>query len=290
LIKGFPTASRTDFFYAFEMDTSGGNNFIGSGQLDGNGVPPDFFSDEHIRKAFSYCFNYETYLNDVLFGEAVRSTNAMLPGMIGYQDDFPSYEYDPAKCEEEFKLADLDKDGIPAGEEAEDGGDVWNLGFRLTIAYNTGNTNRQILAQLFQNELSALNENFIIEVTGLPWPTYLANQRAKKLPIFPTGWVEDIHDTHNWVVPYTLQTYGSRQNLPAEAKAQFQDIINRAVVEIDPEKRAAIYHEFNQAFYDLNSGILLYVVQGRRYQQRWVEGWYDNPIYAGTYFYPMWKN
>ncbi|MBI3178357.1 MAG: hypothetical protein HYZ27_01775, partial [Deltaproteobacteria bacterium] len=31
--------------------------------------------------------------------------------------DMPVYAYDPAKCEEEFKLADLDKDGIAAGEE-----------------------------------------------------------------------------------------------------------------------------------------------------------------------------
>ena len=61
------------------------------------------------------------------------------------------------------------------------------------------------------------------------------------------------------------------------------------MVEIDPAKRAAIYAEFNQLFYDLNPGILLFVVQGRRYQQRWVEGWYDNPIFAGTYYYPISK-
>jgi peptide/nickel transport system substrate-binding protein len=290
LIKGFPTSSRTDFFFTFKMSTDGGNNFIGSGQLDGNGIPAEFFADEHIRKAFSYCFNYDTYLNDVLFGEAVRSTNVMLPGMIGYDENFPVYTYDPAKCEEEFKLADLDKDGIPAGEEPEDGGDVWNLGFRMTIAYNTGNVNRQILAQIFQQELNALNAKFVIEVTGLPWPTYLQNQRARKLPIFPVGWIEDIHETHNWVQPYTLGTYGNRQNLPAEYKAQFRDIVNRGVVEIDPAKRAAIYAEFNQLFYELNPGLILFVVNGRRYQQRWVEGWFNNPIHPGTYYYSIWKN
>ncbi|MGE5224163.1 MAG: ABC transporter substrate-binding protein, partial [Omnitrophica WOR_2 bacterium] len=74
VVKGYPTATRTDFFFTFELNTSGGNNFIGSGKLDGNGVPPDFFSDIHVRRAFAYCFNYDTYLNDVLLGEAVRST------------------------------------------------------------------------------------------------------------------------------------------------------------------------------------------------------------------------
>jgi hypothetical protein len=34
--------------------------------------------------------------------------------------------------------------------------------------------------------------------------------------------------------------------LPAELKAQFAEIINRAVAEPDPAKRAAFYAEFNQ--------------------------------------------
>src|SRR5215216_2456884 len=34
--------------------------YIGSGQLDGNGIPADFFGDIHIRKAFSYSFDFET--------------------------------------------------------------------------------------------------------------------------------------------------------------------------------------------------------------------------------------
>jgi peptide/nickel transport system substrate-binding protein len=286
LITGFPTSSRTDFFFTFNMDTTGGNNFIGSGQLDGNGVPADFFSDIHIRRAFAYCFNYDVYLNDVLLGEATRSTNVMLPGMIGYQEDFPVIGYDPAKCEEEFKLADVDKDGIPAGEDEDD---VWNVGFRLTIAYNTGNTARQTLAQIFQDEMTALNELFVVEVTGIPWPTYLRNQRARKLPLFPVGWIEDIHDTHNWVQPYALGTYASRQVLPEDLSAQFQEFIDAAVVETDPDARAAIYHEFNQVYGDAVTGLILYVVNGRRYQQRWVEGWFNNPIYAGTYYYPIWK-
>ena len=88
-------------------------------------------------------------------------------------------------------------------------------------------------------------------------------------------------------MPYTIGTYGGRQNLPADIKAQFKEIINRGVAETDPAKRAAIYAEFNQLFYDTASLIPLFVPTGRRYQQRWVKGWYYNPIYPGTYFYPL---
>ena len=106
----------------------------------------------------------------------------MLPGMIGYEEDSPIYTYDPAKCTEMFKASKWKKTGDtyapdPAGDIS-----LWDTGFRFTAAYNTGNTARQTAAQILQNELGAINEKFIVEVTGLPWPTFLANQRAKKLP------------------------------------------------------------------------------------------------------------
>ena len=40
---------------------------------------------------------------------------------------------------------------------------------------------------------------------------------------------------------------------------------------------------------DQAPAMLLFLGQGRRYQQRWVEGWYFNPIYPGTYYYAVFK-
>ena len=274
-----PQPLRTDSFFTFAINAKG-NNFIGSGKLDGNGIPPDFFNDEHVRKAFAYCFNYDTYLKDVLQGEGVRSVNVMLPGMIGYNEQDPHYTYDPKKCEEEFKASTL---------KGADGKSLWDTGFRMTIAYNTGNTARQTAAQIFQQELSAINPNFIVEVTGLPWPTFLKNQRASNLPIFISGWLEDINDTHNWVVPYTTGTYGGRQKMPADLQKQFGDLASQAVVEVDPAKRAAIYAEVNKLFYDNIPTIFLYQVVGRHYEQRWVQDYFYNPIYSGMVFYNMSK-
>ncbi len=288
LIKGYETATRTDFFFTFTLNTDGGNNFMGSGELDGNGIPPNFFSDDNVRLGFAHCFNYDIYLSDVLLGEAFRSRGVMFPGMDGYQEDAPVYEYDLAKCEEYLKASKWTKgpDGWvpdPAGEVS-----LWDTGFRMTIAYNTGNTARQTLAQIFQQELAALNENFIVEVTGLPWPTYLRNQRAQKLPLFPVGWIEDIHVTHNWVQPYAIGTYGNRQALPAELKAKFEELITAAVVEPDKAAREAIYHEFNQVYHEAVTGLILFIANGRHYQQRWVEGWQSNPI-GPTYYYALSK-
>ena len=63
------------------------NPYLGSNMLDGNGIPATFFDDVHIRKAFAYCFDWDTVINDVYKGEAVQSKILSLPGMPGYDPD-----------------------------------------------------------------------------------------------------------------------------------------------------------------------------------------------------------
>jgi peptide/nickel transport system substrate-binding protein len=285
---GMPNVSHTDVFFNFNIAAPDGNNqFIGSGKLDGNGIPTDFFNDVHIRKAFNYCFDWDTFIRDAMLGEGVQTLVIPVAGMPGYDSNAPHYTFDKAKCEEEFKAADLDKDGIPAGDDPE--GDVWTTGFRFQAVYNQGNTSRQTVAEILASELSGVNDKFLVEVLGLPWPAFLQAQRAKTLPMFISGWLEDIHDPHNWYQPYLVGTYGRRQSLPADIVAQYQDLLNKGVSETDPAKRAEIYAQVNQMQYDNPSLILLATATGRRYEQRWVSGWYYNPIYSGMYFYPISK-
>lgn len=263
------------------------NPYIGSGKLDGNGIPADFFSDIHIRKAFAYCFDWDTLINDVFSGEAVQSFQLPLAGMPGYFPDTPHYTFDADKCAAEFKLADVDHDGIAAGDDPE--GDVWTTGFRVQMAYNQGNSTRQTIAEILSGNLATVNELFLVETLGLPWPAYLRSQRAKQLPFLTGGWQEDIHDPHNWYQPYTTGAYGGRQSLPADVTAQFRDIMARGVSETDPAKRAEIYKEANTLYYDLAISVPLEVTTGHGFSQRWLQGVVLNPIFSGNYYYPMFK-
>ena len=283
-----PQVSHTDVFFNFNISAPDGNNpYIGSGKLDGNGIPPDFFQDVHIRKAFNYCFDWDTYIKDAMIGEGVQTLVIPVAGMPGYDPNAPHYSYDPAKCEEEFKAADLDKDGIPAGDDPE--GDVWTTGFRFQAVYNQGNTQRQTVAEILASDLASVNDKFVVEVLGLPWAAFLAAQRAKTLPIFISGWLEDIHDPHNWYQPYLTGTYGRRQSLPADLTEKYQELLNQGVSETDPAKRAEIYAKVNQLQYENPSLILLATPVLRRYEQRWVNGFYYNPIYSGMYWYVISK-
>ena len=180
-------------------------------------------------------------------------------------------------------MADVDKDGIAAGEDPMR---CWEMGFRLQMLYNTGNTTRQIYAEILQANLAEVNEKFTVEVLGLPWPAYLAAQRAKKIPIMVAGWLEDIHDAHNWYQPYTTGTYGARQNMPDDLKAQFKDLLDEGVSLVDPAARAEVYYQMNQLYYDQVPGVITVLPTTHGYEQRWLEGRVLNPIFSEDYYNP----
>ena len=110
------------------------NPYIGSGKLDGNGIPPDFFADVNVRKGFSYAFDWDTFIGDIYKGEAVQSVSLELPGMVGYDPNSPHYTMDLTKAADAFKASTL---------KSPDGKSLWDVGFRMQMLYNTGNTTRQ---------------------------------------------------------------------------------------------------------------------------------------------------
>ncbi len=256
------------------------NPYIGSGKVDGNGVPPEFFNDPHVRKGFAYAFDWTTYITDVFAGEAIQPLELALPGMPGFDPAAPHYTYDLAKSAEEFKASTL---------TSADGKSLWDVGFRVQMLYNQGNTSRQIIAEVMASNLAKVNPLFQVEVLGLPWPAYLAAQRAGQIPIMTAGWLEDIHDPHNWYQPYTLGAYGGRSNLPADLKAQFKVILDKGVALTDPAARTEVYKGFNQLYYDQAVGVPLVLATSHGFENTWVQGRILNPIYPGLYFYPMSK-
>jgi len=267
-----PTVSRTNVFMNFDLSQEEGTNpYIGSGQLDGNGISPEFFNDIHVRKAFNYCFDYDAYIADAQNGEGIRNNGPIIYGMLGYNVDGPYYDFDIDKCAEEMALA---WDGAVAEN-----------GFRVQMSYNTGNVARQTACAILQSSFATINDAYQIECLGLPWPTMLRAFRAGQLPLVASGWIEDIHDPHNWVQPFTVGTYGGRTNMPAELTDQFSVLVNAGVLAADPAEREQIYYELQQLFYDQAVQITLSQGADTRYEQRWVENWYYNPIMFAGYFY-----
>ena len=271
------------FNWKIANDTKSPNQYIGSGKLDGNGIPADFFSDINVRKGFAYCFDWDTFINDVYKGEASQSFQLPLPGMPGFFADTPHYSFDLTKCADAFKASTL---------KAADGKSLWDTGFRVQMLFNQGNPTRQTLAEILAGNLSQVNPKFKVEELGLPWAAYLAAQRAHLIPIMTAGWQEDIHDPHNWYQPYTATSgaYSGRAGLPADLTKQFDTILTQGVSETDPAKRGDIYKAANQLYYDQVVGVPLVLATQHSFRQRWIGGEVLNPLFPGFHYYEMFKN
>ena len=277
--RGLPSPQLTPAQLNWRINTEGGNPFVGSGQLDGNGVPAEFFNDIHIRKAFSYCFNYDALIDDALVGEGVQAQGPIIAGMLGYRDgEKPLYNYDPDKCVEEFKLADADKDGILAGEDPDD---VWERGFYMQVAYNQGNDTRRLSAEILKASVEAVNPSFNVQVLAMPWPVLLSQRRAGKLPVYIGGWIEDFHDPHNWVQPflYSQGAYGRVINMTADLAQQFDELILKGAAETDLEARRKIYQEIQLKAQEEAVVVWMYQNLDGMFFQEWIKGFYFNPAH-----------
>ena len=253
------------------INDEGGNVFMGSGALDGNGIPSDFFTDVHIRRAFSYCMDYETLIAEALDGQGAQAQGPIIEGMMGYRDDGYVYSYDPDKCAEEFQASESG---------------VWDTGFYMQISYNTGNDTRRLAAEILKAGIESVNPDFQIQVVGMPWPVLLNARRAGKLPIYVGGWLEDFHDPHNWAHPFLHSggAYGRVANIQDPLKTTFDTLIEEAASLTDPEERRVIYEEIQLLAQTEAPMIWLYQPLARVHFSPWIHGWYYNAAYSGMAF------
>jgi peptide/nickel transport system substrate-binding protein len=283
LYKGLPTVSNAVIFMNENVDTTGGaNNALGSGQLDGNGVPADFFSDINVRQAFNYCFDWDTYIKQVWNGEASQNFGPIIQGELGYDPNQAHYTFDATKCADAFKASTL---------KSADGKSLWDTGFYLQFVYNTGNDQRKTAGEILSDNLKKVNPKFKLAVVDEPFALLLKDQVAGRLPIFMIGWLEDYHDPQDWVVPFLSSggTYSGTQSFPKDVQSQIDQLIVQGVTATDPAARAKIYGQLQNLAYENALDIFVDQPQGRQYMQNWVQGWYYNPTYPGQYFYALSK-
>ncbi len=278
LFTGRPTNGQEVLLFNFNNKGSYGNPAVGSARLDGKGIPSDFFSDVHIRKAFAYCLDRDTFINDAYGDNATPSSQLLLPGTPGFNPDVPYYQFDLAACEKEFKLADVDQDGIPAGEDPDD---IWEIGFQVMLPYQDDTTMDHIAKTLAKN-INSINPKFMVNPEATDIYDFVN-------PIFLGGGTEDIHDPYNWFQVFTTGYYSEHQSLPDDLKAQFREILNRALAESDPLKRAEIYNEASLLYYEEAIGLPLALTTDDYFWQRWSQGMVLNPFFPTSYFYPMYK-
>ncbi len=261
------------FFFTFDINPSA-NPDIGSGKLDGEGIPADFFKDRDLRKGFAYAFDYEAFLKDTFRGVAQRAKGPIPPGLPGSDPAQPFYARDPAKAAEHFKKAW--------------GGKVWEKGFKFTLTYNTGGDVREYSCNILKKTVEALNPKFKIDVRGVEWASYLDKAQRHLMPVFSRGWTADYPDAHNFVFPF-YHSQGRYASAQGYRNPELDKKVEAAVREVDPVKRAKLYKDILRLGYEEVPSIQTVHPPGVYGLREWVKGFYDNAVFMGIYFYPLSK-
>jgi peptide/nickel transport system substrate-binding protein len=257
-------------FYTFDIAED--SPYLGSGQLDGEGIPRDFFDDEDVRKGFAYAMDYDTFINDAYLGEASRRGGPIVDPLLGFDPDNPLYTLDLDKAEEHLRDAW--------------GGELWENGCKFTIFYNVGNEQRKVASEILAESLVNLNDLFQISVQPVQWSTFVNGFLGHLYPIFVIGWQADYPDPDNFIGPY-MHTQGDFSWSQNYGSAETDALIEAAIFEEDPVARAALYDDIEQIYYEDVPGIMLCQPLGRRFFTKYIGGFYFNPCIPGNVG-PLW--
>ena len=269
IYKNLESLSNRAFFFNFKINPEA-NQDIWSGKLDGQGIPTDFFQDIHIRKAFAYSFDYDTYIKDVYLGFAIQPPSPIVKGLPFYNPNSPKYHFDLNEAKKHFQMA-WD-------------GKVWEKGFKMTIMYNTGNETRQVACQMIEENVESLNPKFQIEVRNVDWGNYLNAMIAQKLTMFIIGWVADYADPHNFVYPY-MHSNGDFAKWQSYSNPEVDKLIEEGIRTLDPEKRREIYYRLAELYYeDVPSFVVVQPIH-REHMRDWISGFVYNPVKEDMIYY-----
>lgn len=266
---------KTDPVLFFTFDINPQNNpDIGSGKLDGEGIPPNFFNNKDIRKAFAFAFDYDAFLNQTMRAKAPRACGPIPPKLLKNAPQELCYNFDLEKAKQYFKNAY--------------NGQVWDKGFKFTLTSNSGSTLRRSAAEILKRNIESLNPKFSIDLREIPWANFLEKTQNHKMPLWVRGWVSDYPDAHNFAFPFMHSS--GRYAIAQNYKNPQADLLVEKAKEITSlEERTKLYASLQQIAYDDAAQIYTVYSPGVWVIRREVNGFIDNPVFMGIYLYPLYK-
>ncbi len=236
---------------------------LGSGKLDGKGVPPDFFKDAALRQAFTAAFNYGQYIRDQLKGQGFQRTMLLPETFPGYDPSAPKATYDPKRATELFRKAW--------------GGKVWSSGFTLTAHYRAGSAAQQTALEVLKSSIESINPKFRINVQPKPWSDLLSSDNRGREPLVMMGWSPDYADADNFVYTFyhSKGYYGDWLNWN---DATADRLIDQARSTVTPAQRNGLYRQLARRAYAQAPFILIPAEREYRFYRSEVTGWVFNPI------------
>lgn len=208
--------------------------------------PHPILSDINVRKAIAHSLDYNAIINKVYLGQGYQIASNVLPA-VGWAHD-PSiqpYAFDTelaASILEEAGWVDSDGDGV----REKDGQTL-----SLTLKTNSGNSTREDLGVLAQDQLNSVG--FDITFEAIDFGTLVGELLGQTYDMVIIGWTglgTDPNDDVFWHTQY--DTPGSGFNFVSYNNPRINELLEQgiAVPGCAPADRAPIYQEIQQIIHD----------------------------------------
>ena len=176
--------------------------------------------DVRVRRAIAMGIDRATMVEALLDAETELANSILGPGVNGHSPDTKPVDYNP---EEAKKLL------------AEAGHETLNL--VLTISDTT--TVRQ-MSEVIQSQLGEIGVNIRIEI--LEWATFLNETGSGQTDLYIIGWTNSSGDADQGMTQMLhSSTKGTAGNRSFYDNPEFDALLDAGRVELDPEKRNALY-------------------------------------------------
>lgn len=258
-------------------------------------VPPDSFErvrDEHRDElhiapylgVYYYGFN----LTKPPFKDApelrqalsMAIDRAVLVEKVTGRGEAPAYSWVPAGVNNyeprRFAYAELSQDERNAAAKRlyRDAGYSDTNPAEIELRYNTSDTQQRIalaIQSMWQDVLGVkttlVNEEFQV---------LLANMRAAEITqVFRSSWIGDYNDAHTFL---SILQAANPSNMPRYVSDEFDSLMQRAAVQIDPRRRSLFLEEAERVLLADHPVIPLYFYVSKHLVSPDVTGWGDNVL------------
>ncbi len=216
---------------------------------DGNLVEQDphpVLNDKAVRLAIAHSLDYETIIDKVYLGQGYQLAANVLPAVDwAYDANIEPYTYDQdlaAQILDEAGWVDSDGDGV----REKDG-----QALALTLITNAGNTTREDLGVLVQDQLNRVG--FDITFEAIEFGTLVGQLLGQTFDMVIIGWTglgTDPNDDSFWHTKFDTPESGF--NFVSYQNAEIDHLLEEAVSlpGCKPEDRAPLYKQIQQLIHD----------------------------------------
>ncbi|HAH05339.1 MAG TPA: hypothetical protein DCM05_02260 [Elusimicrobia bacterium] len=216
-----PPLGRLGKLVLFNLRVSSASPFVGSGVLDGKGLPADLFAERAVRQAFSFLFDYERYHREAL-GSSGRRTDGPFPPALLETAARPRWKKDLARAAALLK-------GVR-------GGALWRKGFVLPIAFDAGSPAELVAARVLQAGLESLGPQFRARLHPMERERLRRELDARTLPLAVADFSAEIPDLAAFAYPL-LHSGGRLARRQGYSSPGLDALIDEAASSEDPKAR-----------------------------------------------------